>query len=130
MIAADTSTWVAFLEGLGGEDVHMLDKALVDRQVVMVPVVLAELLSDPKLPSGVAKTLAEVPLIEASAGYWQRAGMLRAKVVAKRRKARLGDALIAQSCIDQGVPLITRDRDFRTFAEAASLDLVLAARKN
>jgi len=91
MIAADTSTWVVFLEGSAGEDTQLLDKALKDRQVVMVPVVLAELLSDPKLPSGVTESLSEVPLIEIEVGYWQRAGMLRAKVLAKRRKARLGD---------------------------------------
>jgi predicted nucleic acid-binding protein len=125
VIAADTSTWVAFLEGSSGEDAQLLDRALEDRQVVMVPVVLTELLSDPKLPSDVAETISEVPLIEVASGYWQRAGALRAKVLAKRRKARLGDALIAQSCIDQGIPLITRDRDFRAFAEAANLDLVL-----
>ena len=94
MIAADTSTWVAFLEGGAGGDAHLLDKALEDRQVAMVPVVLTELLSDPKLPSCVAKALSEVPLIEIEAGYWQRAGVLRAKVLAGRRKARLGDALI------------------------------------
>ena len=125
MIAADTSTWVAYLEGSKGEDAQLLDKALEDRQVLMVPVVLTELLSDPKLPSEVAETLAEVPMIEIEAGYWQRAGMLRAKGLAKRRKARLGDALIAQSCIDRGVPLLTRDRDFRAFADASGLDLVL-----
>jgi predicted nucleic acid-binding protein len=125
VIAADTSSWVAFLEGSSGEDVHLLDRALEDRQVVMVPVVLTELLSDPKLSSDVTETISEVPLIEVASGYWQRAGALRAKVLAKRRKARLGDALIAQSCIDQGIPLITRDRDFRAFAEAANLDLVL-----
>ena len=127
MIAADTSTWVAFLEGGAGEDIQLLDKALEDRQVVMVPVVLAELLSDPKLRSGVTESLSEVPLIEIEAGYWQRAGMLRAKVLAKRRKARLGDALIAQTCIDVGIPLLTRDRDFRAFAEAAGLDLLLGS---
>lgn len=125
MIAADTSTWVAFLEGGAGEDAQLLDRALGDRQVLMVPVVLTELLSDPKLPSSVAKTLSEVPMIEIGSGYWQRAGGLRAKALAKRRKARLGDALIAQSCIDGGVPLLTRDGDFRAFAEAAGLDLVL-----
>jgi hypothetical protein len=42
-------------------------------------------------------------------------------------QARLGDALIAQSCIDGGIPLLTRDRDFRAFAEAADLDLVLGS---
>lgn len=91
----------------------------------MVPVVLTELLSDPKLPWAVAETLSEAPLVETTSGHWQRAGALRAKVLAKRRKARLGDALIAQSCLDGGVPLITQDRDLRSFAEAAGLDLAL-----
>jgi predicted nucleic acid-binding protein len=128
MIAADTSTWVAFLEGDGGDDAQVLNRALEDRQVLMAPVVLTELMSDPKLPSAVAEALSEVPLIEVKTGYWERAGALRAKVLAKKRKARLGDALIAQSCLDRGIPLITRDRDFRTFTEAAGLDLVIASR--
>jgi predicted nucleic acid-binding protein len=102
----------------------VLDRALKERQVLMAPVVLTELLSDPKLPSDVAKTLSDVPLIEVEEGYWQRAGLLRAKVLAKRRKARLGDALIAQSCIDRGISLLTRDRDFRAFTGAAGLNLV------
>ena len=123
MIAADTSTWVAFLEGDHGEDAQLLDNGLNDRQVVIVPVVLTELPSDPKLPAGVAETLSEIPLVETGIGYWQRAGMLRARVLEKRRKVRLGDALIAQSCIDGGIPLLTRDRDFRAFAEAAGLKL-------
>jgi predicted nucleic acid-binding protein len=123
VIAADTSTWIAFLEGNPGEDVELLDRALQDRQVLMAPVVLTELLSDPKLPVDVSETLEELPLIAVLPGYWQRAGALRARVLAKRRKARLGDALIAQSCVDHGIPLLTRDRDLRAFAEAAGLDL-------
>ena len=125
MIAADTSTWVAFLEGVRGNDTEMLDRALEDRQVLMAPVVLTELLSDPKLSAEVADTLSDIPLIEIESGYWQRAGGLRAKVLAKRRRARLGDALIAQSCLDRGIPLLSRDRDFRTFADAAGLDLLV-----
>lgn len=127
MIAADTSTWIAFLEGAAGEDTQLLDKALADRQVVMVPAVLTELLSDPKLPSHIAKVLVQVPMVDVQSGYWQRAGSLRAKVLAKRRRVRLGDALIAQSCLDGNIPLLTRDRDFRVFSEAAGLDLVLNA---
>jgi predicted nucleic acid-binding protein len=123
VIAADTSTWIAFLEGETGNDVELLDAALADRQLLMVPVVLTELLSDPKIPGGLADTLSEVPMLEVEAGYWQRAGALRAKVLSKRRKARLGDALIAQSCLDRGIPLLTRDRDFLAFAESAGLDI-------
>jgi predicted nucleic acid-binding protein len=127
MIAVDTSTWIGFLQGDGGKDTEILDRALLDRQVLMVPVVLTEVLSDPKLPSEVSQTLSELPLIEIELGYWQRAGELRAKVLVKRRKARLGDALIAQSCIDHGIPLLTRDRGFRAFADAAGLDLVIGS---
>lgn len=125
MIAADTSTWVAYLEGSTEDDAELLRQALSDKHAVMVPVVLSELLSDPRLPSQIASSLADLPLIQTTAGYWQRAGLLRAKVLARGRRARLGDALVAQSCIDEGVPLLTRDRDFRTFAQAAGLDLVL-----
>jgi predicted nucleic acid-binding protein len=125
MIAADTSTWIAFLEGASEPDAQLLERALTDRQVLMIPVVLTELLSDPALSSGVAETLAEIPMIEVEPGYWQRAGLLRAKVLSMRRKARLGDALIAQTCLDRGISLLTRDEDFRAFAEAAQLNLVL-----
>ena len=106
-------------------DTELLDQALGNRQLLMVPVVLIELLSDPKLPPEVAKTLCDVPAIEIGSHYWQRAGALRAKVLAKHRRARLGDALIAQSCIDGGISLLTRDRDFRAFTEAAGLKLVI-----
>jgi hypothetical protein len=125
VIAADTSTWIAFLEGESGNDVQMLVTALGDRQVVMAPAVFTELLSDPNLPGPAARTLSELPLIDINPDYWQRAGRLRARVLARNRKARLGDALIAQSCIDGGVALITRDRDFRTFVEAAGLKLLM-----
>jgi predicted nucleic acid-binding protein len=127
VIAADTSTWIAFLEGSAGDDVQRLDQGLADRQVLMVPVVLTELLSDSSLPTAVAETLSEVPLLEIESGYWQRAGALRAKVLSKRRKARLGDALIAQSCIDARVLLLTRDRDFRAFAATVELDIVFGS---
>jgi predicted nucleic acid-binding protein len=126
MIAADTSTWIAFLEGEKVRDTLLLDKALGDRQVVMVPVVLTELLSDPQLPSDIAETLMQIPIMENEQGYWQRAGSLRAKVLSRRRKARLGDALIAQTCIDRGIGLITRDGDFKAFLETAGLKIVIA----
>lgn len=125
MITADTSTWVAFLDGSAGPDVDLLKKALEDRQLTMVPVVLAELLSDPNLPPAVAASLNDLPCIEIEPGFWQRAGALRAKVLAKHRRARLADSLIAQFCLDAHLSLITRDRDFRSFAAASNLRLFL-----
>jgi predicted nucleic acid-binding protein len=126
MITADTSTWVAFLDGALGDDVLLLRKALQGHQLSMLPVVLTELLSDPKLPPAVAASLTDLPLIEIESGFWQRAGALRARVLVKARRARLADSLIAQLCLDAGLSLITRDRDFRSFAEVSSLNLLLS----
>jgi predicted nucleic acid-binding protein len=39
----------------------------------------------------------------------------------------VADSLIAQSCLDTGIALFTHDRDFRAFAQAASLDVVFDA---
>jgi predicted nucleic acid-binding protein len=125
MIAGDTSTWISFFEIAPGQDTELLERAIRDRQMLMIPAVLTELLSDPLLDAADAQTLAAVPVIDLEAGYWQRAGLLRAKVLSKCRKARLGDALIAQTCIDRNIPLLTRDQDFRAFAEASPLNLIL-----
>jgi predicted nucleic acid-binding protein len=123
MIAADTSTMVAFLEGEEGDDVELVQSAIDHQQLVLPPVVLSELLSDPALPDRVRALLNELPLLDLEPGYWDRAGKLRASILRRKRKARVADALIAQSCLDQAAPLVTRDRDFRHFAQAAGLDL-------
>ena len=124
MIAADTSSLVAFLEGDAGDDVEMIQSALDEHQLVLPPVVLTELLSDPGLAAPVRSLLTALPQLQLEPGYWERAGRLRAKVIKQRRRARTADALIAQSCLDQSVPLVTRDRDFRHFAKAAGLPLM------
>ena len=121
MIAADTSTWISFFEGEQGDDVLALARALESRQVVVPPPVLTELLSDPELSASVAQTLMELPLVAMKDGFWHRAGKLRAKVLARKRKARLGDALIAQCCIDADIALITRDGDFKAFSAVLNL---------
>ena len=124
MIAADTSSMVAFLEGDEGDDVDVIQSALEHQQLALPPVVLSELLSDPSISRSVRSLLAGLPLLDVEPGFWERAGMLRAGILKQRRKARVADALIAQSCLDQSAPLVTRDRDFRHFAAAAGLPLL------
>jgi len=125
MIAVDTSTWIAFLEGASSVNTDLPDSALQDRQVVMVPPVPTEVLSDPGLRPEIARLLTEIPLVEIEPGFWRRAGKLRAVVLGRHRKARLGDALIVQLCLERGMPVLTRDKNFRAFVEAAGLKLVI-----
>jgi len=126
MIALDTSSLVAYLSGDLGADTEGVQIALEQHQACLPPAVLAELLSDPKLPAHTAALFRALPLLTLSDGYWERVGSLRAAVIARGLKARLADALIAQSCLDHDVPLVTRDADFRNFARVKPLRLVLA----
>jgi predicted nucleic acid-binding protein len=115
MIALDTSAVIAHLSGDEGPVAQRAGAAFAARQACLPPVVLAELLSDPVLPPAVASLLKQLPRLELKDGYWERTGSLRSKVLARGQKARLADALIAQSCLDHNVPLVTADRDFRHF---------------
>jgi predicted nucleic acid-binding protein len=124
MLAADTSSMVAFLQDGEGADVDLIQAALDQQQLVLPPVVLTELLSEPALPPAVRSLLAALPQLDIEPGYWERAGLLRASILKQRRQARVADALIAQSCLDQSAPLVTRDKDFRHFAKAAGLSLL------
>lgn len=123
MIAIDSSSMIAYLSGADGRDVVVVEQALADQQVVLPPVVLTELVSDPKLPAKAFRLLLDLPRLEVFDGYWERVGTLRATLIRKRRRARLADALIAQSCLDHDLPLITRDKDFRAIALVSPLKL-------
>jgi predicted nucleic acid-binding protein len=101
----------------------LLADSLAGGDVRLPPVVLTEILSDPAAGNVVAAKLANLELLDVSEGYSQRAGEARAKLRAHGVKAKVADALIAQSCIDHDVALITRDEDFRHFAKYCRLKL-------
>lgn len=124
MIAVDTSTFIAYFAGDTGDDISVMDRALEDKQVVLPPAVLSELLSAPKMLASVAALLKDLPLLSLKEGYWERVGGLRARLIGRGLKARLADALIAQSCLDHHVRLVTRDADFRHFADHAGLKII------
>jgi predicted nucleic acid-binding protein len=118
LIALDTSSLVHYLAGSAGKDVDAVDVALAQSQACLPPVVLCEVLNDPKLPQRLEKALLQIPVLPLKPGYWERAGRLRALAISGGHKAKLADTLIAQACLDYEVPLVTRDPDFRHFRAA------------
>ncbi len=118
MIAVDTSTVRRYLDNDEGPDVHRLREAIQMRSACVPPVVITECLSSPKLEPAFVRDVLALPVLELRMGYWERAGRLRASLLGGGFKANLADTLIAQSCIDHDVPLITHDRDFRHFVKA------------
>ncbi len=123
MISADTSSISAFLRGESGADVERLAEALVSRKLAIAPVVLTEILTDPFAGPALDEAAPELLLLEIVEGYWRRAGEMRRLIKSKKLRAKIADSLIAQSCIDHDVALISRDADFRHFAEHCGLKL-------
>lgn len=124
MLCIDTSSMIAFLEGEDGRDVELVDQALADQVGVFAPATVTELLSDPELSTSDRTTITGIPVLTIRNGFWERAGILRSKVLKRGRKAKLADTLIAQSCLDHHIPLVARDRDFQIFKTLAGLRLL------
>ena len=115
MIAADTSAWIDFSKGLESQPSRRLEACLADGTLVMPLPVLFEILSGPGLTPAARKLVSALPRLEATPGYWERAGEMRGTLLRKGLKARSMDCLIAQNCIDHDVPLIAVDQDYRHF---------------
>jgi predicted nucleic acid-binding protein len=124
VICADTSSVVAFLNGEQGRDVEFVRRALLDGILALAPASIAELLSDPDIRPTIEESVLNIPQLETTIGYWERAGRLRASLMRRHFRPKLADSLIAQSCLDHDVMLVTRDRDFSPFQKLAGLRLV------
>ena len=122
-VAVDSSTLIAYIQGDARADVTRLERAIMTSEILLPPVVVSEVLSDPGLPDTHKALIANLRVLEIGDGYWQRAGELRAGLLTRKLKARLADTLVAQSCIDHDVPLIAGDGDFRHFEKYCGLKL-------
>lgn len=125
MLCLDTSSLIAYLQGEEGADIAIIDQALIDQIGVLSPVTVSELFSDPNLSPTLRRTILELPTLSLTEGFWERAGLLRAKVIKTGLRANLADTLIAQSCLDHHATLVTRDRDFKAFVSAVGLRVAI-----
>jgi predicted nucleic acid-binding protein len=116
MIAADTSAWIDYSKGLDSKHAKALQAALEQGGLVIPLIVLVEILSGPGITPQIESFILALPRLELTVGYWERTAGMRRSMLKNKKKARLGDCLIAQSCIDHEVPLIAGDHDFRHFA--------------
>ncbi|NBX03856.1 MAG: PIN domain-containing protein [Alphaproteobacteria bacterium] len=126
MIAVDSSVVIDYLMEIDSPQTRLMRKAVEDYFAVIPAIVITELLSNPS-STGIElaeRFLTKVEPMEIEEGYWERAGKSRAKLKAKGLKAKTADALIAQSCIDSGAALLTRDEDFAHYAKHCGLKLV------
>lgn len=123
MIAADTSSVINFLARQDTPDARLVEAAFRAETLRLPPPVVVELLSSPKAELALRGIIDMAGMLPISERFWAGAGETRRRLLSLGLKARLADTLIAQCCIDAGVPLITRDADFRHFADHCGLKL-------
>lgn len=117
MIAADTSSLSNFLKREGTADADLVRKALTDGNLILSPVVVAELFSSPNMTDTLKAAIQDVPVLDLLPGFWERVGSNRAALLRAGKKARLADSMIATSCLDHGIAIIARDSDYRHFTD-------------
>ncbi|HEY2070504.1 MAG TPA: PIN domain-containing protein [Rhizomicrobium sp.] len=123
MIAADTSSLVAYFAGESGRDIELIDQALLDGELRISPIVFTELLSDPHSGPKLEPHLENWRQLDFTDGYWLRVAKTRARLLSLKLKPKLPDTLIAQSSLDYGIALIARDTGFQHFAKHCGLKL-------
>lgn len=117
MIAVDSSSMVAFLNGDEGADVELIDRELADETLILPPIVIAEILSARNISDQTQMLIASHEPLPLKSGFWERVGANRREILKAGKKARLADSMIATYCLDHGLALICRDSDFRHFAD-------------
>jgi predicted nucleic acid-binding protein len=122
-LVVDTSSWVSYLAGRGGEGI---EEALEEGLVHLPPVVAAELVSGRMTPAqrrALEALLSDLPLCSADRDHWFRVGRLRASLAARGLSVSTPDAHVAQCALDLGGALLTEDAIFGKMARLAPLRL-------
>ena len=131
----DTSVWVDFLNGHDSPHANRLAQAIASGESIAVPgLVLAEVLlgldSDAQASRIADLMVAFVSVADLQRdGYQQAAGLYRlcrSKGITVRSTI---DCLIAQMCLRDNLPLLTKDRDFIGIAKCTRLQLVMVAQQ-
>jgi len=122
-VVVDTSEWVEYF---AGRPASALVRALAAAQVVVPPIVIAELLSGARRSrdrATLVDLLRDLPIHDADFDHWIRVGDLRRALRAKGLDVSTPDAHVAQCALDRDAPLATRDGIFKHIARHTSLTL-------
>ncbi|MCH2157154.1 MAG: PIN domain nuclease [Oleiphilaceae bacterium] len=126
MIIADTSVWIDYFNGVTSPFTDELDKQLMEGNVALGDLILLEILQGIKSDKDYSKTkklLSKLDqyemlgnrMVVECADYYR---LLRKKGTTVRKTA---DVIIATFCIDNKLPLLFTDKDFKPFVEHCGL---------
>jgi predicted nucleic acid-binding protein len=126
VIIADTSVWIDYFNGVVSPFTDELDKQLMEGNVALGDLILLEILQGIKSDKEYNKTKSILGKLDQyemlghrkvlpCADYYR---LLRKRGITIRKTA---DVIIATFCIDNKLPLLFTDRDFKPFVEHCGL---------
>jgi predicted nucleic acid-binding protein len=132
MMVVDSNAWADFFNGAEGPHVERLDTALGEEEdLAILPIIVTEVLQGFRTERGFRDAealLVALPVIHPTLGCHVRAaGLFRSM---RRRGVTVRgavDCVIAQTCLDLEVELLSPDRDFQDIARHTPLRLWRAA---
>jgi predicted nucleic acid-binding protein len=122
-LVVDTTIWVDFFRG---RSLPRLEQSLSDGDVVLPPIVAAELVSAPlgaKERRSLEDFLRDLPIAPTPLEHWLQVGALRAAAARKGLTVSTPDAHVAQVALDLGGSVWSEDD---VFARLAAKSLVRA----
>jgi predicted nucleic acid-binding protein len=130
MVVVDTSVWVDFLNGHRSLETEYLAACLSDDVPVVLPgLVRAEILAGLRTDAEAERIASLLAAFDAAPepaldDYTATAELYRRCRRAGDAVGSIIDCLIAQVCLRQGYPLLTKDNDFRRIAAHSGLRLI------
>jgi predicted nucleic acid-binding protein len=126
MILADTSVWIDYLNGNESPQTNILDKAIIDGLVSIGDLIFLEVLQGIKSEREYNKTRTALATLEQYEMFGhnmvekcaENFRFLRKKGITIRKT---NDVIIATFCIENNLPLLFSDRDFKPFVDHLGL---------
>ena len=126
MILVDTSVWIDYLNGNESSQTNILDKALIDGSVSIGDLIFLEVLQGIKSEREYNKTRTALATLEQYEMFGhnmvekcaENFRFLRKKGITIRKT---NDVIIATFCIENNLPLLFSDRDFKPFVDYLGL---------
>ncbi len=122
-VVVDSSVWIAYLHG---EVIQELEYATVTAELVLSPLVIAEVLSGILTPHARAtfgELVQDYPMHNTPLSHWMDVGDLRRTLAAKGINVTIPDAHVAQCALDRNATLLARDDIFKQIATHTPLRL-------
>ncbi len=125
-IVIDTSVWIEYFRGKNTFIIEEVEKAIDEKRVVSLPIILAELLrgcltkNEVKI---VRETIGKIPSYPLKEDFWEKVGLFCFQLARKGFTSGLIDAYIALATLESGSQLFTLDKDFQKIARLSPLQL-------